>query len=179
MVARTRLAATRLAERLLAGGLGTLPLAPIGAVTESELPGVIDRLKEKLAAPRYRKAAGPLWTAVDVLMGLRYDRALIEQLLQGVRGMKESVTYQAIVEEGVAKGIVKGELQGARRILFHQGERRFGEPVGASTRSRIESINSLEMLERLSDRMLQVHSWEELLADVATPEPRRGRKKRG
>ncbi len=114
------------AERLLAGGLGTLPLAPIGAVTESDLPGVIDRLKEKLAAPRYRKAAGPLWTAVDVLMGLRYDRALIEQLLQGVRGMKESVTYQAIVEEGVAKG----ELRGARRILLLSGEEQFGVPPG-------------------------------------------------
>ena len=126
------------AERLLAGGPGTLPLAPIGAVTESELPGVIDRLKEKLAAPRYRKAAGTLWTAVDVLMGLRYDRALIEQLLQGVRGMKESVTYQAIVEEGVAKGreeglvkgreegVAKGRLEEVRRILFRQGEQRFG-----------------------------------------------------
>ncbi len=58
-------------------------------------------------------------------MGLRYDRALIEQLLQEVRGMKESVTYQAIVEEGVAKGreegVVKGRMEEARRILFRLG----------------------------------------------------------
>ena len=73
---------------------------------------MIERLKEKLAPRRYRKTADPLWTAVDVLMGLRYDRVLIEQLLQGVRGMKESVTYQAIVEEGVAKGIVKDREEG-------------------------------------------------------------------
>ena len=76
------------AEALLAGGLGTLPLAPIGAVTEADLPGVIVRLKEKLATPRYRKAAGALWTAVDVLMGLRYDRALVEQLLRGYEPWK-------------------------------------------------------------------------------------------
>jgi predicted transposase YdaD len=160
-------------ERLLTGGAGTLPLAPIGAVTESDLPGVIERLKEKLAAPKYRKTVGRLWTAVDVLMGLRYDRVLVEQLLQGVRGMKESVTYQAIVEEGV----VKGELRGARRVLLRLGERLFGKPAGASVRSRIESINSLDVLDHLSDRVLQVHSWEELLADVASPEPRRGRRK--
>jgi hypothetical protein len=48
------------------------------ALTESDLPSVIDGLKQKLKAPRYRKLAGPLWTAVDVLMGLRYHRALIE-----------------------------------------------------------------------------------------------------
>jgi predicted transposase YdaD len=161
------------AEQLLAGGPGTLPLAPIGAVTASDLPGVIERLKEKLAAPRYRKTAGPLWTAVDVLMGLRYHRALIEQLLQGVRGMKESVTYQAIVEEGV----VKGELRGARRMLFRQGEQRFGQPPDALAQSRIESVASLETLERLSDRMLQVRNWEELLADMPAPEVPRGRRK--
>ena len=165
------------AEQLLAGGPGTLPLAAIGDVTASDLPAVIERLKEKLAAPRYRKTVGTLWTAVDVLMGLRYDRAVIEQLLQGVRGMKESVTYQAIVEEGVAKGIAKGELRGARRIIFHQGEQRFAQPPDASARSRIESIESLDVLEHLSDRIFQVHSWEELLADAVAPVPRRGRRK--
>ncbi len=170
------------ADRLLAGGLGTLPLAPIGVVTESDLPGVIDRLKVKLETPRYRKMAGPLWTAVDVLMGLRYDRALIEQLLRGVRGMKESVTYQAIVEEGVAKGreegLAKGELRGVRRVLFRQGEQRFGQPASASVRSRIEAISGLDALERLSDRLLRVGSWDELLADAPAPAPRRGRGKR-
>ena len=105
-------------ELLLTGGAGTLPLAPIGAVTEADLPGVIERLKEKLAAPKFRRTAGRFWTAVDVLMGLRYDRVLVEQLLQGVHGMKESVTYQAIVEEGV----VKGRLERARRTLLRLGE---------------------------------------------------------
>ena len=38
--------------------------------------------------------------------------------------MNESVTYQAIVEEGVVKGEVKGML----RNLLQLGRRRFGEP---------------------------------------------------
>ena len=174
------------AESLLAGGLGTLPLAPIGAVTVSDLPGVIDGLKKKLDAPRYRKLAGPLWTAVDVLMGLRYDRALIEQLLQGVRGMKESVTYQAIVEEGVAKGreegVIKGRLEGrlegARHSLYLLGEELFGTPADARAQASIEAINGLEQLDQLTRRAPRVHSWEELLADVPVPQPRRGRGKR-
>jgi predicted transposase YdaD len=111
---------------------------------------------------------------VDVLMGLRYDRALVEQLLQGVRAMKESVTYQAIVEEGV----VKGRLEEARRILLLLGEEQFGTPPGARALASVEAINSLEQLEQLTRRALRVRSWEELLADVAAPEPRRGRRKK-
>jgi len=42
-----------------------------------------------------------LWTATYVLMGLKYPSAFTEQLLRGVRQMKESVTYQAILAEGV------------------------------------------------------------------------------
>jgi hypothetical protein len=142
-----------------------LPLAPIGAVSEAELPGVIEAMKEKLAAPRYRKAAGQMWTAVDVLMGLRYDRVLIEQLLRGVRGMKESVTYQAIVEEGV----VKGRLEEARRIVLLLGEHLYNQPASASGRAQVEAVNSVELLERLTERVHRVRSWEELLADVPAP----------
>jgi hypothetical protein len=129
-------------------------------------------------APKSRRAL-ELWTAVDVLTGLRYERALVEQLLSGVRGMEESVTYQAIVERGVAKGredgLAKGRLEGARRILFRQGEKRFREPANSSVRSRIESIGSLDALERLSDRLLEVGSWDELLAGLPAPTARQER----
>ncbi|HEY8749106.1 MAG TPA: hypothetical protein VIM11_14075 [Tepidisphaeraceae bacterium] len=51
--------------------------------------------------------------------------------------MKESVTYQAIIEEGEAKGIVKGMVKGnaegrveeARSLVLRLGNRRFGPPV--------------------------------------------------
>jgi hypothetical protein len=111
---------------------------------------------------------------VDVLMGLRYDRALVEQLLQGVRGVKESVTYQVVVEEGV----VKGRLEEARRILVLLGEQQFGTPASPRARANVKAINSLEQLEQLTRRALRVHSWEELLADVVVPEPPRGWRKR-
>ena len=39
--------------------------------------------------------------------------------------MKESVTYQAIVEEGVEKGVKKGKVQEARQMLIRIGSKRF------------------------------------------------------
>ncbi|MBY0524657.1 MAG: hypothetical protein K2R98_14735 [Gemmataceae bacterium] len=165
-------------EPFLTGGPGTLPLAPISAVTAGELPGVIHAMKETLEAPRYRKLAGTLWTAVDVLLGLRYERAMIDQLLQGVRGMKESVTYQAIVEEGVAKGVIQGRLEEARRILLRLGEHLFSGPAPESTRAQLESITELELLEQLSDRVVRVSSWPELVANLPAPKPRRPRRKK-
>ena len=54
------------------------------------------------------------------------------KLLGGVRAMKESSTYQAILEEGAklgeARGEAKGKVEEAKAILLRQGSRRFGSP---------------------------------------------------
>ena len=97
------------AGTFLSGGLGILPFAPLGAVLEAELPDVIRRMEQRISAEATPDEAGTLWTATDVLMGLRYPRALVVQLLQGVHGMKESVTYQAIVEKGKSKAKSKAK----------------------------------------------------------------------
>lgn len=144
-------------ETLLAGGLGTLPLAPISAVAQADLPRVIERIKKRLRR-RSRAEAGSLWTATYVLMGLRYEQALINQLLQEVIAMEESVTYQAIV----AKGERQGALREARRTILLLGRERFGA-AGTSVTSAIEAIDDLERLEQLSIRLLQAESWKELL----------------
>jgi hypothetical protein len=69
----------------------------------------------------------------------------------GVRGMKESTTYQAILAEE------------ARKLVLRQGTKRFGPPL-ESWRTTLEEITDLERLENLSERLLDVESWEELLA---------------
>ena len=48
-----------LPERLLSGGLPLLALAPISAVTEAELPGIIERMKRRLG--RARRLAREVW----------------------------------------------------------------------------------------------------------------------
>lgn len=146
------------ATRWLSGGLGVLPLAPLGAVQEAELPAVIAQMKERLDREAPQRQAAELWSATYILMGVRYEQALIQTLLQGVIAMKESVTYQAILREGEAKG----EAKEARRILLMQGSTRFGEPTPEVV-AALDSLADVEKLEQLSMRLLQVSSWQELL----------------
>ncbi len=170
-------------ETILSGGLGTLLLAPISQVEEPALPEVIRRMEERIEAEAAREEAGELWVATYILMGLRYSQALAGQLLRGVRAMKESVTYQAILEEGEAKGLERGRTEGraegeaigeargeargraeeARALLRRIGEKRFG-PAEASVATALDAIETPERLEQLVERALDVESWAELLA---------------
>lgn len=153
---------------LLSGGIGTLPLAPIAAVTEQELPGVIDAMKRRTDTELPAQEARELWTATRILMGLRWLPDLVGQLLHGVQGMKESATYQEIVREGMQEGREQGIVQGrtaeARSLLLRQGSKRFGPP-DAAVRERLEAIVHLPHLEALFDRVLDgtCTSWGELL----------------
>jgi predicted transposase YdaD len=146
-------------EALLAGGIGTLPLAPLADVQRESLPGVIRRMEGRLDRETAPGAAADLWTATYVLMGLRYPGDVTSQLLQGVRAMKESVTYQAILEEGREEG----RRQELRTILRLMGAKRFG-PANAEVLTALESASGIERLEGLTLRLLDVESWEELLA---------------
>ncbi len=78
--------------------------------------------------------------------------------------MKESVTYQEIVKEGIAIGEVQGLVKEAQTILLRMGTKRFGKPT-ARIRKKIESITSVERLELLAERLLDVASWQELLSE--------------
>ena len=120
-------------ETVLSAGPSVLPLAPISDVRKDQLPTVVKRMEERFAALADPSKIGELWTATRVLMGLRYDEVFTDQLLQGVRAMKESVTYQAIVKEGIQKGRQEGLQEGrqegkeqeARQILLRIGAARF------------------------------------------------------
>lgn len=146
-------------EAILTGGLATLPMAPLADVDPPEMPGVIQRMEARIAREASPDEAATLWTATYLLMGLRYPDAFTTQLLQGVRAMKESTTYQAILREGREEG----ELAEARRILLLLGERRFG-PCPPAARATVEGIHPVERLELLTARVLDVENWDELLA---------------
>lgn len=154
-------------EAVLAGGLATLPLAPLADVSPSALPGVVRRMEERIGAEAAPDQAGMLWTAAYVLMGLKYPAALVTQLLKGVRQMKESATYQAILQEGRAEGEARGEEWGraeeARALIVRLGRKRFGSP-DAATEAALGAITSRERLEQLAERLLEAESWSELLA---------------
>jgi predicted transposase YdaD len=160
-------------ETILAGGVGILPLAPLSRVAERDLPVVIEKMNERIAREGKPGEQGKLWTATYVLMGLRYSSELAAQLLQRIHQMKESVTYQAIVEEGRAEGRAEGRTEGqaegrirtAREFLILIGQKRLGAPDEQVVQT-IESLDDLEKLRDLAGRVLDVSSWHELLAGV-------------
>lgn len=149
-------------ESFLRGGVGMLPLAPLCDVTPEALPGVIRQMEQRIETEAPAEA-GTLWTSAYILMGLRYPPEFAAQLLKGVRAMKESSTYQAILEEGEAKGRSEGRVEGERNLLLRLGSKRFGQPA-ASTLETLQAITSLEQLEQLGERLLEVESWAELMA---------------
>jgi hypothetical protein len=69
--------------------------------------------------------------------------------------MKESVTYQAIVEEGLVRA--------RQEVLLQLGRKRFGTPDAASEMA-LRGITDPDRLTRLIDALLDVSSWEALLA---------------
>jgi predicted transposase YdaD len=145
-------------ERLMAG-IGTLPLAPIGDVTEADVPGVLREMKRRIPRKLPRSVLNQIWTSAYVLMGLRYQEAMIQRLLGEVLGMEESVTYQAIIRKGELSGAIK-ELQ---KVLLRQGELRFQRAPSKKVRTALLRIADLETLERLTERVLTAESWEQLL----------------
>ena len=143
------------AEKLLTGDVRTLPLAPLTDEAASALPSVIGRIEERLRREAPPDEADKLRTAAFVLLGLRYSPQVAEQMFRGVTSMEESSTYQYIVS--------KGALKEAKKFLMLQGQKRFGPP-DAETSATIEAIPDVERLEQLGQRLLDVSSWQELLA---------------
>jgi hypothetical protein len=147
------------ADALLAGPLGTAPLAMLGALPQ-DLPLVdalmlvaqrlIERLEREAAPERTRR----LLTAAYLLTGLRVRRDLARQVFRGVRTMQDSDTYMAILEEG--------EETHAKKVILRLGQQRFGTPE-ETTRTILESITDLERLARIEDQLLKAANWQELL----------------
>jgi predicted transposase YdaD len=101
--------------------------------------------------------------------------------------MKESSTYQEIVQDvmqkGIKKGIRKGEKKGMEKgiekgiekgraaealaFLLRRGEKAFGAPDTATLR-KLEAMTDPSQLEALTDRVIdgQAGSWVSLLNPV-------------
>ena len=148
-------------ESYLTGGVNLVPLAPLTNVPDAdeEPRGLVRHMAKRINAEPEPRAA-KLWTATYLLMGLCFSKEFASRLLEGVRNMRESTTYQAILTEGRNEGRV-GEAQ---RMLLMLGETRFGEPDEA-TRGAIEAILDVERLERMTKRVLDtnIQDWNGLL----------------
>jgi predicted transposase YdaD len=152
---------------LLSGSLGLLPLALLTDEAAPIMPQTVARIEARLRQQVSPEAAEKLRTVSYILLGLRYPQEFIENLFHGVTSMEESVTYQAILAKGEAKGKVKGIEEGklleARGTLLRLGRKRWGPPDAAITEA-IMALIDLARLEALQERVSDVSSWSELLA---------------
>ena len=112
-----------------------------------------ERLQREASSPE----AALLLNAAYVLTGLRVSRPMAEQIFQGVRLMRESSTYQAILDEG--------RIEEAQKMILRLGRQKFGSPNDLIA-AALQAITDLERLERMGDRILSVSTWNELLATV-------------
>ena len=148
---------------LLAGPLGTTPLAMLGALP-ADLPVldaltvVAQRLSERLEREAPAEQARKLLTAAFLLTGLRVRREVAQQVFRGVSAMRDSDTYMMIIDEGREVG----REEEAKSVILRQGKKRFGAADEAIT-TKLSAITDLERLHRLQEYLLDAASWQELL----------------
>jgi hypothetical protein len=65
--------------------------------------------------------------------------------------LEDSSVYQIILSKG------------AKRTLLRLGNKRFGPPDAAAL-AALDAIYDVERLERMSERLLEVNTWAEMLA---------------
>jgi hypothetical protein len=149
------------ANDLANGSWGMFPLALLCDDAKPQLPTLIERmasrLRNEISQPQ---EISTLWKITALLADMRYDQEVILPL------MRKAMTMMVKLEDfpSYSKGVVKG----IRETVVRQGTRRFGPP-DAATLAVLEATKSLERLGYLSERLLEVNSWQELLADEAPP----------
>jgi hypothetical protein len=143
-------------DQLIRGPLGTVPLALLTDEAQSQLPTLIRDIDQR--ARKETKSArknAEILTACDLLLGLRYNREQVAQFFQGVRGMRESSTYQAILDEG--------KVDNAQEMIRDLGTDRFGKPRRNDLKL-LRAITDIERLKRIHRRILSAADWADLLS---------------
>jgi hypothetical protein len=158
-------------EEVLAAGLPVLPLAPVSKVETEQIPGVLLAISDRLAQETTSEQAAIFWNATRILMGLRYEEEQVDTIFEGVstmlfgiRGIEESSVYQGILR--------RGRVEDAREVLLRHGRKKFGPP-DPQTEATLATITDLGRLHDLIDRVLDVSTWEELLAAEDSPKEER------
>jgi hypothetical protein len=162
---------------VLAGPLGTVPLAPLTA-TPAELPAVVEATRQRVWTEAPRAVAEVMLECARVLLGLRFDPDQREPLMPSLQRLieEESWVYQDTVKkgmadgialgvaQGIAQGVAQGVAQGRHEQLLELGTVKFGPPDDATV-AQLNAITDIDRLRRLGRRLLTVQTWAELLAE--------------
>ena len=153
--------------RLLAAGPGVIPLAVVTDDAQPRLDDII-RLANATDAVQHLSTheQAALLSAEYILLGLRKSPEFVSHLIREVTRMKESSTYQAILEEGRAEGRLEGRreerlksVRTLRENVLRVGTRFCGEP-SPDLRERILALSNSDTLDEILKRLVDVDDWD-------------------
>ncbi len=153
------------AESLLGGPLGALPLSVLADDARGRLEEVVARMDRRLRdEPTPDPTRKLLLASSFILSGLRYNDETIQSAFIGVTGMKESITYQAILNEGrsegVKEGVASGTIAARQADLIDIIEERFGV-VPPELAAHIRATSDSAKLQAAIRRAVRVQSLDE------------------
>lgn len=165
METELRFTAIRLWEHTERIRSGELPeLAPLLLLCEA--PPSIEIVAEEVTLIH---ASGLSQATQTELLGLAFlvaTRHFTRELLQPIFEEDWSMVQGLDIIEDMMRDsgkIAEWEARVLRETLIRQGRKRFGEP-DATVVQALEAITSVEALQQLAERLLEVESWQELLA---------------
>lgn len=151
-------------DTFLSAGPGLAPLAVLTNEAAADLDAAFARFVTRLREPDVPRTVAEVVTgATFVLCGLRYAGVRIAALFERFSmTLEESTTYQWILRKGVDKGVVEE----ARRIVVSLGTKRFGAPPTPAQVAALDAVADRERLERAIERVYATAGWDELFAGL-------------
>jgi predicted transposase YdaD len=149
-------------EEFLNGGLATLPFAVVAKVRKNAVASMFEKVEARLLAEATANEAITLRKSTLTLLGLKYNQAFVEKLME-TSILEKSPVYQGIVAIGEQIGEQKGEIKASLDIAITLGKMRFGEP-SKEILDELQKIESVDLLKRLITSVYNVKSWDELLS---------------
>lgn len=150
---RHQFEAIRLWEQPASIFLEAQGLYPFAILAQTDEPETILRtVAAKIEEIGAGKVQSDLAATAFILAGLVLDRNLVKQILRRDL-MRESVTYQDILEEGEIKGEGKWRFEEAKGLVTRQLTRKLGN-ISPSLLAKIEAL-PLERLESLGEDLLE------------------------
>ncbi|CBN56128.1 MULTISPECIES: DUF4351 domain-containing protein [Kamptonema] len=142
--------------------LVTPELLPLAALAQSDNPNtLLEQVAQQVAIIEETEQRNNISACVFVLAGLRFEKKLIRQLFREDI-MRESVTYQDILQQGVQQGVQQGMQRGEVAILQRQISRRFGE-LEPQLSEQIQRL-AIPQLENLGEALLDFSNVADLAA---------------
>ena len=138
-----------------------LPWVPL--MTGGDESAIIERWKRAAEVETDMRQRANFAAPALALSEAAGRKAIWAKALEGWN-VQRSTFVDEWLEQGRVEGRVEGQLLADRATLLRLGKKKFGRSPTKKQAAEIEAITDAARLEALSDRLLDVNTWGELLA---------------